>query len=138
MELIKPVLAITMGDPASIGPEIVVKSAVDKRLSELCKPIIIGDAKTLEEAVKFCNVKIKLNPISSVREAKYVPGTIDVFDLKNVDLSNLGEEAREAGLLGEGAAEASINLPESFVEVFDNVSKALDFSSPEKVFPVRS
>ena len=98
----KPVLAITMGDPASIGPEIVVKSAADKRLYQLCKPLIVGDAKTLEEAIRFCNAKIKINRVSTVRDAQFIPGTIDVLDLKNVDLLKL-ELGKVSAMCGEAA-----------------------------------
>ena len=114
----KPIIGITMGDPASIGPEITVKAAADERLYELSKPVIIGDAKTLKEAVKFSNVEIKLHTISSVREAKFIPGTIDVVDLKNVDLSKL-EHGKVSSMAGEAA--------------FQNVKKAIELALGKEV-----
>ena len=47
----KPILGITMGDPASIGPEITVKALSDPAIYEKCSPIIIGDAAVMEAAV---------------------------------------------------------------------------------------
>lgn len=118
MALNKPVLAITMGDPASIGPEIAAKSAADRRLSELCKPIIIGDVSTIEAAIKFSNVKVKVNPISAVGEAKFAAGSIDVFDLKNVDLSKL-EYGKVSAMAGEAA--------------FQNVEKAIELALKKEI-----
>lgn len=118
MVLNKPILAITMGDPASIGPEIAAKSAADKRLSELCKPIIIGDVSTIEAAIKFSKVKVKVNPISAVGEAKFAAGSIDVFDLKNVDLSKL-EYGKVSAMAGEAA--------------FQNVKKAIELALNKEI-----
>lgn len=118
MVLNKPILAITMGDPASIGPEIAAKSAADKRLSELCKPIIIGDVSTIEAAIKFSKVKVKVNPISAVGEAKFAAGSIDVFDLKNVDLSKL-EYGKVSAMAGEAA--------------FQNVEKAIELALKKEI-----
>lgn len=101
----KPILAITMGDPASIGPEIAVKSAADKRLHDLCKPIFIGDAKTLEGAVTFSKMNIGIKPVSSVSEAQFAKDTLDVLDLRNVDLSRL-EHGNVSAMAGNAAFQA--------------------------------
>jgi 4-hydroxythreonine-4-phosphate dehydrogenase len=78
----KPTLGITMGDPASIGPEISVKALSDKNIYECCKPIIIGDAAVLEKAAEIVGMQhIKINPVKSVSEAKFEYGTIDVYEM---------------------------------------------------------
>lgn len=105
MALKKPILAITMGDPASIGPEIAVKSAVDSRLYEMCKPLLVGDASTLEAAAKFSGVNLKMNRISAIGEAQFVAGQLDVFDLANVDLETL-DLGKVSPLAGEAAFQA--------------------------------
>ena len=48
----KPILAITMGDPAGIGPEIIVKSLNMKETYDKCRPLVTGDADVMEWAVK--------------------------------------------------------------------------------------
>ena len=53
----KPILGITMGDPASIGPEITVKALSDPAIYEKCSPIIIGDAAVMEAAVGIVGKK---------------------------------------------------------------------------------
>ena len=49
----KPVIGITMGDPAGNGPEITIKALAHKDLYERCNPIVVGDAKMLEQATRF-------------------------------------------------------------------------------------
>ena len=43
----RPIVAITMGDPAGNGPEITVKALSDPALYERCRPIVVGDAKMI-------------------------------------------------------------------------------------------
>lgn len=52
-------IAIPMGDPAGVGPEIVVKTAVSKEILDLCDLVVIGDKKVLEKATKICQVDLK-------------------------------------------------------------------------------
>ena len=46
----KPIIAITMGDPAGVGPEIIMKSLSHPGVHELCRPLVIGDAERLRTA----------------------------------------------------------------------------------------
>lgn len=94
-------IGITMGDPASIGPEITVKALSDPEIYKRCCPIVVGDVSVLGEAVKFVGMdgKIKIHPIADISEALFHPGTIDVYDMKMVNASTLklGEVSVEAG-----------------------------------------
>ena len=54
----KPILAITMGDPAGIGPEIIVKALSRQQTYEQCRPIITGDAKVMQWAVEQMGSKL--------------------------------------------------------------------------------
>ncbi|MCR4720049.1 MAG: 4-hydroxythreonine-4-phosphate dehydrogenase PdxA, partial [Firmicutes bacterium] len=74
-------IAITMGDPAGIGPEIIVKSLNVKDVYEKCIPIVIGDYEALKDAVDFCGLNIKLNEIHNPSEAKGEFGVIDYINL---------------------------------------------------------
>jgi 4-hydroxythreonine-4-phosphate dehydrogenase len=85
----KPIIAITMGDPASIGPEIAVKALLEKKIHEICKPILVGDVSVFEDIIKRLKLAAKMNVIDRVAAAKFEWGTIDVFDLKNVDINKL-------------------------------------------------
>ncbi len=99
----KLVIGITMGDPASIGPEITVKALANRGIYDKCNPIIIGDANVMEAAVRIVGREdIKIRPVSSVKEAKYEYGTIDVYDMKLVNLDKL-ERGRVSAMAGEAA-----------------------------------
>ena len=83
----KPILAITMGDPAGIGPEIIVKALNNKETYEKCRPLVTGDASVMEWAVRQLGTEQKMNIIHSVGEALFEFGTIDVYDLQCVDMT---------------------------------------------------
>ncbi len=86
----KPIIGITMGDPASIGPEISVMALTDPKVLELCDPLIVGDAAVMEDAVKVvCPGKVQIRAVHQVSEAVFEPGVINVLDLGLVDMEKL-------------------------------------------------
>lgn len=85
----KPIIGIPLGDPAGIGPEIVVKSLNKKEIYELCKPLVVGDKSTIEQAMKFCGITLAINVVKEPIYARYEHGTIDLIDLSNVDINSL-------------------------------------------------
>lgn len=97
----KLTIGITMGDPASIGPEITVKALTQKSIYERCNPIVIGDANVMQEAVSIVGKdgEITIHPVSNVSEASFEYGTIDVYDMKRIDVKSLkrGEVSATAG-----------------------------------------
>jgi 4-hydroxythreonine-4-phosphate dehydrogenase len=88
-----------MGDPASIGPEIAVKALLNEKIHAICRPLIVGDAGVFNDIINRLKLPATINAITKVADAAFKPGTIDVFDLKNVDLSQLqfGEISAMAG-----------------------------------------
>lgn len=88
-----------MGDAAGIGPEIVDKVFSLGEIHQLCRPLVIGDAKVLSEAQKVARTSLRVHPISSVSEAKFASGVVDVIDLSNIKLEGLrmGEPQAMAG-----------------------------------------
>jgi len=95
----KPILAITMGDPAGIGPEITVRALHHKETYEKCRPIVTGDAEIMRQAVKLLGFDLQVNAIQNVQEAKFEHGIIDVYDLQCVDMQNFrfGEVQAQCG-----------------------------------------
>ncbi len=77
----KPILAITMGDPAGIGGEITIKALAHKEIYESCTPIVVGDYEALKEANEFCKTNLILNEITDVKDAKDEFGTVDFINL---------------------------------------------------------
>ncbi|MBB6730672.1 4-hydroxythreonine-4-phosphate dehydrogenase PdxA [Cohnella zeiphila] len=77
----RPIIGITMGDAAGVGPEIVVSALRDPRIYELCRPLVIGDLKMLARAAKVRGWFPKLQTAVEPAEGDYVHGTIDCVDL---------------------------------------------------------
>lgn len=77
-----PVVGITMGDAAGVGPEVVVKTLSRKSLYDECRPLVIGDARRLELANRLVKGDVKVRSIANASQARYEPGTIDCIDLK--------------------------------------------------------
>jgi 4-hydroxythreonine-4-phosphate dehydrogenase len=84
----KPIIGITMGDPSGNGPEISIKSLMDPALYERCRPVIIGDVVSMEAALPTVKGAegMKINRIEEIKQAKFQPGVIDVYDMGLVDL----------------------------------------------------
>lgn len=95
----KPIIGITMGDPASIGPEIALKALLDPRVQEICRPVLVGDAVVFQQIATQLDLPIGIHAVEDVTEAQFLASTADVFDLKNADLSkiNFGEISASAG-----------------------------------------
>lgn len=97
------VMGITMGDPASIGPEITVKALAGYGMYEKCRPLVIGDAGVMEEAARIVGREdVKIHPVHSLEEALFQAGTIDVYDMGLVDLRRL-ERGKVSSMAGEAA-----------------------------------
>ena len=107
----KPKIGISMGDPAGIGPEIIIKTLALKEIYDQCNPIIVGDAAILEKEAAFLNIPLKINAIQSIDEAKFKHGILDVYDLKNVKLNEL-EAGVVSAMAGKAAFEAVVKVIE--------------------------
>ena len=97
----KPIVGITMGDPAGNGPEITIKALAHKDVYDRCQPVVVGDANMLEQAKGFVNMpEIKINRIEKVSDALFTPGTIDVLHLpliEDVSKFEIGKVSVEGG-----------------------------------------
>lgn len=78
----KPIVGITMGDAAGVGPEIILKSLMNEDVYEWCRPLVIGDAKILENAKRVVDGEhLTIQPISDVREGEFRLGNVPCIDL---------------------------------------------------------
>lgn len=76
-----PVVAITMGDGAGIGPEVIVPALLDDATLSWCIPVVIGDAKRLAQAADILGITCDFVTVESVSDAHVAPGRINVIDL---------------------------------------------------------
>ncbi|MFD6208514.1 4-hydroxythreonine-4-phosphate dehydrogenase PdxA [Peribacillus sp. NPDC060253] len=109
----RPIIGITMGDAAGIGPEIIVKALGHEEVYEQCRPLIIGDAKIIEKVKPIVGYAGIVHSIKDPSEAKYEFGSIDVLDL---DILPFGEVS---ALAGDGA--------------FQYLAKAIDLAKEKKI-----
>jgi len=105
MDSLLPLVAITLGDPTGTGPEIITKALALPEIATLCRPLVVGDAATLDRAQRYTGTSFTIHAISDVAAARFAPGTIDVLDLRNVDPARV-PLARVNPLAGQAAFEA--------------------------------
>lgn len=81
-------IAITMGEPAGIGAEVCIKALTKADVYEKCIPILVGDLVVVEDAIRICNLPLRVNTISAPEEAT---GKFGVIDIINMDLLKAGQ-----------------------------------------------
>lgn len=108
----KPIIAITMGDPASIGPEIALKALLENKIHAHCRPFLVGDASVFRNMISILNLDAIVHPIEKVQDAKFQWRVVDVLDLHNVNLKALhfGEISPMAGNASFEAVRKVIDL----------------------------
>lgn len=60
MHTSKPLIAITMGDPCGIGPEIVVRALMNSEVNACCSPVVLGDRRALQRAIALLDADLEL------------------------------------------------------------------------------
>jgi 4-phospho-D-threonate 3-dehydrogenase / 4-phospho-D-erythronate 3-dehydrogenase len=107
----RPLLAVTLGDPAGIGPEIVARTLADPKSTESARGLAVGDAAVLRRAADVCGLDLEINPVHAVDDARFVAGVIDILDLgvAGADLE-WGKVDATAGRSAIAAIEAATRL----------------------------
>ena len=123
-EQYRPITAITMGDPAGIGPEIVVGTMLDKGIHEICRPFVIGSEAIMERAAKVLGKELKYHKISDPSEANYEYGVVDILETGEYDTDSIvwGEVQELAGRMAVDWIMKSIEL--GLAKKIDAVSTA--------------
>jgi 4-hydroxythreonine-4-phosphate dehydrogenase len=93
----RPIIGISMGDPGGIGPEICAKALAQKQIYDICRPLVIGDADIMANAVRFSRLTLDVAARQKVAAAAFRPGQIDVFDLQSLPLADLRHKEVTAG-----------------------------------------
>jgi len=107
----RPVIAITMGDAAGVGPEIIIKAFENKMVQKICRPVVIGDSSILNRALNYVNSNLQINSITRIKDAVYEQGTIDCYDLNLLDEQlPVGKVSKEAGNAAFHYLEKAITL----------------------------
>lgn len=104
----KPIVAVTMGDPAGIGSEVIVKGFDAAR--EHARTVVVGDASVVSAAVRLCGSDLTVRPVDSIEAGRVVDDGIPVLDLDNVD-------ALEYGVVREAYGRASLAYVETAIDL---------------------
>ena len=107
----RPTVAVTMGDPAGVGAEVIVRAY--PVLCDAATVLVVGDADVLAAAVDICDSDLTVDPVGSPAAAASADrGTIPVLDLDNVDAGSL-----EYGVVSEDYGAASLEYVERAIEL---------------------
>jgi 4-hydroxythreonine-4-phosphate dehydrogenase len=106
-----PILAVTLGDPVGVGPEITLKTLAEPESLQMARGVAVGDAIVLERLVRHLGLHLEINPIATVADARFTTGVIDILNLGVVreDLP-WGEVNATAGAAAVGAIEVATRL----------------------------
>ena len=80
----RPLLALTMGDPVGVGPEIMVMALADPAIYRTCRPLVLGDLPAMERARQHLTPQLALHPVKSPSQGRYQAGTIDLLTLSSL------------------------------------------------------
>jgi 4-hydroxythreonine-4-phosphate dehydrogenase len=108
-----PTIAITMGDAAGIGPEIIMKALASPEVRAICKPLVIGDAQRLRIAGGLVNSRLHVEALDDAREASFGHGNVECIDL------NLIPEDLPFGVTSAVAGEAAFRYIERAVRIVE-------------------
>lgn len=113
-EKYKPVIGITIGDPAGIGPEIILRALKSESIYELCRPFVIGSTEVLERAAREAlgEERLKTAVITKPKEAEYDCKVVNVVQTGEYDCDSLmwGKEQKLAGQIAVDAVYKSIEM----------------------------
>jgi 4-hydroxythreonine-4-phosphate dehydrogenase len=99
-----PLLGITMGDPAGIGPEITAKALATPVVRKAARPIVLGDARVMADAVRLAGLDLAMRRLARVGDATGVGDDVEVLDLANADPAAF-QIGRVSALCGRAAYE---------------------------------
>lgn len=100
----RPCIAIPIGDPAGIGPEIVAKALADPAVIAAARCIVIGDQKIMEQAIRITGTDLKMNLVAGPEEGAYGPGVLNLIDLDHIDMEQFAF-GKVSGMCGKAAFE---------------------------------
>jgi len=108
---VKPIITITMGDAAGIGPEIIAKALSLEEVYSVCRPFVVGDAGAMAMGVEVAGLSLRINRVGSPSEALFKRGVVDVLSLDNIDASAL-VMGRAQAMAGRASVEYVVRAAE--------------------------
>jgi 4-hydroxythreonine-4-phosphate dehydrogenase len=80
----RPIIAITMGDAAGVGPEVIIKALSNKTVFDICRPLVIGEAVSIERVARITGRQTRLHPVGTPTEVHGDYTAPDILDMHNL------------------------------------------------------
>jgi 4-hydroxythreonine-4-phosphate dehydrogenase len=108
----KPIIAVTAGDPAGIGPEIAIKALNQEDIYEICRPVLICGYDVVDNIMRICGIDADIHDISSPERGVYKHGIIDLINTGDVKVSDIemGRISASSGTAGSQYIEKAVEL----------------------------
>jgi 4-hydroxy-L-threonine phosphate dehydrogenase PdxA len=91
-----PIVAIATGDPAGIGPELSLKTALDQRVHSLCVPLLVGDPDVLARQAKSCGIETDIRIVAGAGEVDDADGEVSLMAVPAPDAAAIEFGANSA------------------------------------------
>ena len=114
----RPLVAVTMGDPAGVGPEITAKALANPAIYASARPLVVGDRWVLEQAQKWCGLALEIRCVKRPADGRYNPGEIDLLDV---------------GSLRPGTLRLGQVQPSAGKAAYDYLRRAIDLATAGEV-----
>jgi len=121
MNEVKPLLAITMGDPAGVGPEICLKALHSQKVNQVCRPVIFGDADVLKAAAEATDQNFDFHVLTLDAFENLEPNQIEAPTL--IDFSNIDREDFQPSEISAKTGQAS----------FEYIVKAIELANKGQI-----
>ena len=93
----RPTLALTLGDPAGIGPEIMAKALAEGSAYDAMMPVVVGVRGVLEQVIEGVGLDLQCGTIDSPADARGERGTVDLIEAGTLERARFGEIDAEHG-----------------------------------------
>ena len=111
----RPILGVTMGDPAGVGPEIIARALAEPAVIASSRPVVIGSAAIMKEALGLVGSPLALHVVRGIADSRWEAQTLECLDLGNVEAATLprGEVSAAAGRAAYDYIERAIRLAQA-------------------------
>jgi len=111
----RPILGVTMGDPAGVGPEIIARAFAEPAVIASSRPVVIGSAAIMKEALGLVGSPLALHVVRGIADSRWEAQTLECLDLGNVEAATLprGEVSAAAGRAAYDYIERAIRLAQA-------------------------
>lgn len=101
---LKPLIAVPIGDPAGVGPEIVAKAMVNKEVKNTTRCVVIGDKNVMERAIAVTGADLRIRVVENPLDGRFGGDFLNLIDMKNIDMSQY-QVGKVNGMCGKAAYE---------------------------------